>query len=97
MCLGSNLAERDLGVVVDNRVNVSQQCAAAATNINRILGCIHRGITSRDRDMIIPLYSARVRPHLGCSVQFWSPQLKEDADNPKERHEDDQRSGEPAL
>ncbi|PKU30900.1 hypothetical protein llap_18797 [Limosa lapponica baueri] len=50
---------------------------------NRILGCICRGITSRDRDMIIPLYSVLVRPHLGYCVQFWSPQFKKDVDRLK--------------
>ncbi|KAK4811368.1 hypothetical protein QYF61_027597 [Mycteria americana] len=78
--LGSSLAERDLGVLVDNKLNMSQQSTAAATKANRILGCIHRGITSRDREVIIPLCSVLVRPHLGYCVQFWSPQFKKDAD-----------------
>ncbi|KAK4830386.1 hypothetical protein QYF61_010613 [Mycteria americana] len=59
---------------------MSQQCIAAAMQANQILGCIHRGITSRDRDTITPLYSALVRSHLEYSVQFWSPQFKKDMD-----------------
>jgi len=57
--LSSRLAERDLWVLVDNsKMNMSQQCTTAAMKANWILGCICRGITSKDRDMIIPLYSA---------------------------------------
>jgi len=46
--------------MVDNNLNMNQQCSTAATKAKQILGCIHRGITSRDRDVIIPLYSLLV-------------------------------------
>ena len=48
VCLGSSLAERDLGVLEDNKLNMSRQCDTAATKANQILGCTCKSITSRN-------------------------------------------------
>jgi len=71
--LGSSSVERDLGVLVDKKINTSEQCAAAvAKKAHRILGCINKGITSRDKEVIIPPYSVFFRPHLEYRAQFRS-------------------------
>ena len=78
--LDSSICEKDLGVLVDNKLNMSQQCDKAAKKSNAMLGCIAGSTESRAREVIIPLFSALVRPHLEYCVQFWTPQFRKDID-----------------
>ncbi|KAJ7422488.1 hypothetical protein WISP_37703 [Willisornis vidua] len=69
-CLEISQPERDLGFLIDKKLNMMQQCAQMAKRSNDILACIRNSVTSRTNKVILPLYVALVRPYLKCCVQF---------------------------
>ena len=78
--LESSPVEKDLGVLVDEKLDMRQQCVLAAWKANCILGCIKEEVASREREVIAPLYSALVRPHLEYCLQAWGPQYRKDVE-----------------
>jgi len=51
-----------------------------AQKANCILGCIKRGVASKESGRIVPLCSALMRPHLQNCIQVWGPQHRKDVE-----------------
>ena len=60
--LCKTVKEKDLGVTINANMNVSEQCRIAASKGNHILGMIRRNKTYKEKELIVPLYKAIVRP-----------------------------------
>ena len=69
--LGRTTQEKDL---------VVSDCGIAASKRNQILGLIRRTIMYKEKQLIVPLYKAIVRPHLEYCIQAWRPYHKKDID-----------------
>jgi len=76
----SSPAEKDLGVLVDEKLDVRQHCVLPAQKANHTLGCIPSSMASRAREGILPLCSTLLRPPWESCVQLWNPQQRRDMD-----------------
>lgn len=52
------VTEEDLGVTVDNQLNMGSQCDAEAKRANAIVACINMGVVSRSREVILLVHTA---------------------------------------
>ena len=81
--LSKTMQEKELGVTMNANMKVSEQCRIAASKGNQVLGIIRRNITHlyyKENNLIVPLYTAIVRPHLEYCIQACSPYLRKDID-----------------
>ncbi|GAB0197979.1 hypothetical protein GRJ2_002263300 [Grus japonensis] len=96
----SSPAEKDLWALVDEKLDMSWQCALAAQKTNHILGCIPSSVTSRLSEGILPLYSALVRPPCSTASSSGVPSTRRTWSCWSESrggHGDDPRAGAPLL
>ena len=76
--LESSSAEKDLGVLVDTKLTMGQQCTLATKTANRPLGCTIKNFASRSREVNLPLCSALVSSHPECWVLLSAAQYRRD-------------------
>ena len=69
-------AEKDLRVLLDNRLAMSQQYILVGKKANNLLGCIKKSMDCRSREVSLLLYSTMVRPRGILSPVLDSPVQK---------------------
>jgi len=67
-------------VLVDEKLNMTRECALGAQKAKCILGCIKSSVASRSREGILPLCYTLVRAQQESCIQLWSPQHNKDMD-----------------
>ena len=72
----SSPEEKDLGVLVDEQLNMTWQCALAAQKANHILGCIKSTVASTSGEVVLPLYSALMRPPCSTVSSSGAPSIR---------------------
>ncbi|KAJ7403873.1 hypothetical protein WISP_148787 [Willisornis vidua] len=75
--LASSAMEKDLGVLVNGKSNMSQQCPGSQEGQTRPRRH-HAQHRHQSREGIVPLCSALEQPHLEYCVQFGAPQYQKD-------------------
>ena len=73
MFLDTSDHEKDLVVIIDDKLKFRAQAAAAIKKANQTLGIIKKSYTSRDAVTISTLYKAMVRHHLEYGNAIWGP------------------------
>ena len=68
-------SEKDIGVVIDNKLTFDNHISEKVNKANSIMGLIRRTMDYMDLSSFKLLYTALVRPHLEYANQIWSPHL----------------------
>ena len=73
-------SEKDLGILLDDKLKFSDHINTKVNKANQILGCIKHTFKHINKDIFTMLYKTMVRPHLEYGSVIWSPHLKKDMD-----------------
>ena len=61
--------EKDLGVIITDKLEVTEQCAKASKKANAMLGMINRAIKYKTKVVVLQLYKSLFRPYLNYCIQ----------------------------
>ena len=74
--LEQTTCEKDLGVLMDDKLLFDEHISQAVKRANTKLAMIRRTFTHMDKNMLVQLYSSLVRPILEYGNVIWSPHLQ---------------------
>jgi len=74
----TSIEEKDLGVLIDNKLHFRQHIENITNSANKMLGIIKRNFKNLTRKSFVMLYKALVRSKLEYANAIWSPLFKED-------------------
>jgi len=70
--------EKDIGVIIDDKLNFEAHISEKVNTANRIAGTIRRTYEHLDEESFALLFKALVRPHLEYANSVWCPYKKKD-------------------
>ena len=66
-------SEKDLGLIVNNKLDFGDQIKNCLSKANKMIAWISRNIICKSKDVMVLIYRSLIRPHLEYCVQAWSP------------------------
>ena len=76
--LTKTTCEKDLGVFIDKNLNFKEHIIKEVKRARQTAGIIHRNITNKTPDIMVPLFKSMVRPIVEYANPVWAPYLKQD-------------------
>ena len=79
ICLEAVREEKDMGVIVDDKLKFDTHTVKQANKANKVLGLIRRTFDNLDEEMLVLLYKSLVRPHLEyCHAVVYPQYVKQE-------------------
>ena len=66
MTLAKATEEKDLGIIIDEQLKFNKHTGAQVNKANKVFGLLRRSFETLDKETLVWLFKALVRPHLGC-------------------------------
>merc|ERR1712240_913158 len=73
--LQETLKEKDLGVLIDYKLDFGDHIKEIVSRANRMIGLIRASFSCLNKKMFLNLHKSLIRPLLEYCVQVWSPHL----------------------